>query len=224
MRWKRWLLIGVLTAVVAVVGGPFAYIHFIEGKVAAPLALSTAQPAQVSVQGSLDGTWNIASGSVAGYRVKEVLFGQSTTAVGRTSSMSGSIVVEGTTVKSGTVTVDLTSVASDKSMRDRQFQGRIMETSTYPTATFTFDGPVDVGSVPAEGANGTYTVTGKLTLHGTTRTVTVTLAGRRTGSQIQVSGSIPVTFADYNIANPSFGPAQTEDHGVLEFALNFAHA
>ena len=45
------------------------------------------------------------------------------------------------------------------------------------------------------------------------------------GSTIQVAGSIPITFADWNISNPSFAPlVTTEDHGVLEFALDFAHA
>ncbi len=224
MKWKRWLLIGIVGLFVAVVGGPFAYIHFIEGKAPAPLALSASQPATVAVNASLDGTWNIASGSVAGYRVNEVLFGQSTTAVGRAGSITGSLVVSGTTVKSGTATVDMTSVSSDKTKRDEQFQGRIMETSSYPTATFTFTNPVVVGGVPAEGAKVQYTVTGQLTLHGVTKTLTVTLTGRRTASQFQIGGSIPITFADYNITNPSFGPVTTEDHGLLEFALNFTHA
>jgi hypothetical protein len=50
--------------------------------------------------------------------------------------------------------------------------------------------------------------------------VTFRLTGRYTGSTIQVTGSIPITFADWNISNPSFGPAQTVDHGVLEFLLD----
>ena len=29
--WKRWTLIGVVAAVVLFVGGPFVYIHFIQG-------------------------------------------------------------------------------------------------------------------------------------------------------------------------------------------------
>ncbi len=39
-----------------------------------------------------------------------------------------------------------------------------------------------------------------------------------------MAGSIPITFADWNIANPSFGPVSTDDNGVLEFALNFGRA
>jgi len=36
---------------------------------------------------------------------------------------------------------------------------------------------------------------------------------------VKVAGTIPVTFADYDIPNPSFGPASTEDHGEIEFLL-----
>jgi hypothetical protein len=54
--------------------------------------------------------------------------------------------------------------------------------------------------------------------------VTFELTGQLTGSIVQVAGSIPITFADWNISNPSFGLAQTEDNGSLEFLLDFAHA
>jgi hypothetical protein len=54
--------------------------------------------------------------------------------------------------------------------------------------------------------------------------VVFAVTGHYTGSSIQVVGSIPITFADWNIPNPSFGPVSTEDHGVLEFSLTFIHA
>jgi hypothetical protein len=54
--------------------------------------------------------------------------------------------------------------------------------------------------------------------------VTFQVTGRYTGSTFQVAGSIPITFADWNISNPSFGPVNTEENGVLEFALNFSRA
>ena len=41
----------------------------------------------------------------------------------------------------------------------------------------------------------------------------------RDGDTFKVSGSIPVTFADYGIANPSFGAITTEDNGEIEFLL-----
>src|ERR1700680_4365645 len=40
-RWTRWVIGAVVVVLVAVVGGPFVYIHFIEGKAPAPLTLSS---------------------------------------------------------------------------------------------------------------------------------------------------------------------------------------
>ena len=151
-HWKRWLVIGIVGGVVALVGGPFVYIHFIEGKAPPPLTLSTpsatTSAAQAgTTQGTVadDGSWKVSTGSIVGYRVNEVLFGQSNTAVGRTSSVTGSITVVGSTVTKASFTVDMTSVASDESRRDAQFNGRIMDTSTYPTGTFTLTEPIDLG-------------------------------------------------------------------------------
>jgi polyisoprenoid-binding protein YceI len=174
--------------------------------------------------GALDGTWKVATGSIAGYRVKEVLMGQDNVAAGRTSSVTGDVVVSGTTVSSGSFTADLTTVHSDKSRRDAQFQGRIMDTATYPTAKFVFSNPVNLAPLPAAGQPKTAVVNGKLTMHGTTKDVAVTVTCRRTGAEAQLVGSIPVTFVDYGIPNPTFGPVTTEDHGILEFSLKLQHS
>ena len=113
----------------------------------------------------------------------------------------------------------MASITSNESRRDEQFNGRIMETSTYPTATFTLTRADDFGSVPNVGARRMFQITGTLRLHGVSRTVTFTATARYAGSAVQVAGSIPIRFADYGISNPSFGPVTTEDHGVLEFSL-----
>jgi polyisoprenoid-binding protein YceI len=225
---KRWILGGVIATLLVTVVGPYVYIHFIEGKAPAPLSLATTIPTtaeSVSAPASgTDGTWTIASGSQVGYRVKEVLFGQDNEAVGRTSSITGTATLNGTTLRAATFTVDMTTVSSDQERRDRQFNGRIMDTASYPTATFTLSKAVTLGSLPAAGVQRSVQVTGNLTMHGTTRSVTFTLTGRRVGNTVQASGSIPITFAEWNIGNPSFGPVSTEDHGTLEFLLNMKHA
>ncbi len=225
MKVKHALLIALAAVVVLAVGGPFVYIHFIEGKAPAKLSLSSSSSAPSSSKGGVDGTWKISSGSVAGYRVHEILFGQTNTAVGRTDAITGSLTVKGTQVTAASFNVDMTKVTSDKPMRDHQFQGRIMQTSTYPTSSFTLTSPITFGSVPPQNAVQTKMATGKLTMHGVTKTVTFTLKCERTSNGVaQVNGSIPIVFADYNIANPSFGPVSTDDHGVLEFTLNLSHA
>ncbi|MDP9069876.1 MAG: YceI family protein [Actinomycetota bacterium] len=83
----------------------------------------------------LDGTWRVTAGSRAGYRVKEVLFGQDAEALGRTDDVTGAFDVRGTSVAAGWFSVDMTTVTSDESRRDNQFRGRIMVVATYPTAT-----------------------------------------------------------------------------------------
>jgi polyisoprenoid-binding protein YceI len=213
----KLIIAGVVALAVLVVGGTYVYIHFIEDD--APDKFSLASDDSTSSSSGVDGTWTVASGSQAGYRVKEVLFGQDNTAVGRTTSVTGAVTINGTKATAAKITVDLTKVSSDQSRRDAQFQGRIMDTATYPKATFELTEPVDFGSVPADGTVVNVKATGKLTMHGTTKTVTVDLQTKRSGRAIDVVGDIPITFADYNIPHPSFGPIRPQDHGELEFSL-----
>ena len=160
------------------------------------------------------------SGSVVGYRVKEVLFGQDNIAVGRTSTITGQLKIIGTTVMAGGFTVQMATIKSDQSQRDAQFRGRIMNTSAYPTGTLTLTRPITLTPLPGAGVIKTYTAAGRLTLHGHTRQVTFTLSAERTSAGIEVSGSIPVLFADWSIPNPSFGNViTTQNHGVLEFLI-----
>ena len=220
------------------VAGPFIYVHFINRAPAAlslppassapgtapGTALGTAS-ASTAASGPVAGTWTVGSGSVVGYRVNEVLLGQNGTAVGRTTSVTGHMTIAGTAVTAAAFSVPMASVHSNESERDNNFDGRIMEVATYPTATFSLTSPIDLAPLPAGGVINKYTAHGNLTLHGTTRAVTFTLSAERKGSQIEVSGDIPVVFANYNIENPSFaGLVTTQNHGLLEFLLVFNKA
>lgn len=226
--WKTWSLIAGLGVAALVAGGPFVYKTWISGDEPAPLSLPSSTPSSssgsVAPASSLDGTWTIAEGTQVGYRVDEVLFGQNNAAVGRTSEVTGTFTIQGTTVTAANFSADMASVTSDQERRDRQFRGRIMTVSQFPKATFALSQPVRIASIPADGVEGTATVKGKLTLRGTIKDITVTIKGRRNGDKISVSGSIPVVFAEWNIPNPSFGPITTEDNGVLEFLLVFRKA
>jgi polyisoprenoid-binding protein YceI len=230
-HWLRWLLVAIAGLVVLAAAGPFVYIHFFNSTPAA-LSLSPGTTTSTSAGGSTSGstgtvagTWTAGSGSVVGYRVNEVLLGQNATAVGRTSDVTGHLTIAGSTVTAAAFSVPMATVHSDKSQRDAQFDGRIMDVSRYPTGTFTLTSPIDLAPLPAGGAIKDYTAHGRLTLHGATRPVTFTLTAERKGSQIEVSGDIPVLFSDYGIANPSFaGFVTTQDHGLLEFLLVFGQS
>ncbi len=229
-RWPRRIAIAVAVVVVLAVGVPFAYIHFIEGKAPAKLTLtpspapsaSSASTAGLATDsGSIDGQWNVGPGSVVGYRVGETLAGQKNTAVGRTSSVTGSLTITGTSVSSATFTAQMASVRSDQSQRDHQFDGRIMDVARYPTATFRLTAPIDLGSTPSIGAVHSYQATGDLTLRGQTHPVTFTINAERTSSLLEAQGEINVVFATWGISNPSLGGfVTTASNGTLEFLLH----
>ena len=225
-------VVAVLVGGVALVsGGTWAYITFVKGPAPARLTVESAAEAArttTTVAGAASatptsddpaGTWTVSEGSLVGYRVQEVLNRQSTEAYGRTSGVTGSLVIAGTSVASGSFTADMTTVASNESRRDGQFRGRIMNTEQFPTATFALTKPIELTAIPAVGAKASATATGDLTLRGVTRTVTFPVEAGRSDSALQVAGTIPVVFAEWSIPNPSNTFAQTEDHGVLEFAL-----
>ncbi len=229
----RWLLGGVVALVVLVVGGTWLYIHVIEGPAPAPLSLrsgSSASPAAGSAtagvaSASVAGDWRVAAGSVVGYRVNEVLAGQNNVAVGRTGHVSGGMTIDRSTVTAASFTVQMATIHSDESERNAQFDGRIMDTAAYPTGTLRLTAPIALGAVPADGVIRSYRATGTLTLHGTTRSVTFTLQAERTSAGIEVSGSIPIVFADWGIGNPSFADfVTTQNHGLLEFLIRFSRA
>jgi polyisoprenoid-binding protein YceI len=221
MNARRWLLVA-LVVVGLVVGGPFAYIHFIQGDAPAKFTLSATDASGSGGSVPLEGTWSIGPGSQAGYRVGEVLAGQDSTAVGRTDVLSGSMTIEGASVESGSFTADMRAMKSEQPTRDRTFQRRIMETATYPTATFTLTKPIDIGSLPPSGAARKFSAVGNLTLHGTTKAVTIPITADHSGTTIRVLGRLPIVFADWNIGNPSFPPlVTTKDQGELEFLLSF---
>ncbi len=222
----RWIIGAVVVVIVLAVGGPFVYIHFINGKAPASLSLNglpttSAQPEATTVA-DVAGTWSAGKGSVVGYRVGEVLLGQSQTAVGRTSSVTGHLSISGTTATAAAFTVPMSTVHSNESARDAQFDGRIMDVAQYPNATFTLTQPISLAPLPKSGIVITRTAHGTLQLHGQSRAVTFTLTTEIIGGKIEVAGHIPVTFADWGIQNPSAGSfVTTKNYGTLEFLLVF---
>ncbi len=232
-RRQRRVILGVIgVAVVALVVaflGPYVYIHFIEGPAPSKLELpktpatasSTTAGSATSTTPSFDGTWNVGTGSIAGYRVQEVLIGQSATAVGRTGKIWGSLTIAGATVTKGTFTVNMASVVSDQSQRNAHFEGPIMDVSQYPTASLTLTSPIDLGTIPASGVVAHYSAVGALDMHGVTKAVTFPVSAERVGDEIDVLADISIPFSEWNIANPSIGGfVTTANSGTLEVLLH----
>ena len=182
---------------------------------------STAPSSTPTPDVGITGTWLATSESTVGYRVKEVLGGVDTEGVGRTNQVNGSLTIQDTTLLSTVFEIDVASIKSDSSKRDSQFSGNIMDTATYPTATFRLLTPIELGSIPADDQNIAATAQGELTMHGVTQQVSFEVTAKIANGIIGVLGSIDITFADYGIANPSNAFVTTGDTGLLEFVLAF---
>ncbi|MGD0863155.1 MAG: YceI family protein [Candidatus Limnocylindrales bacterium] len=234
-------LIIVIAAVIVIGGAAGGYgLWYLFLRPGGPAAVGSAPPllpsgAAVAAPASLDGTWNVSdtlgsmtdfSASWVGYRVQEQLASiGANTAVGRTPRVTGSMTLNGAVVSNVQITADLTALVSDNPNRDNQLRSQAIDTDQFPTATFRTVQSVDLGTLPAEGKTVTVTVEGALTLHGVTKTVDIALQAVRQGGIIAVTGSLPVTFADYGFSGPtSFAVLSVQDHGIMELHLLFTHA
>ena len=248
MTRSRVLVAGIALLLAAGVGGYIAYDQVLSGDSVAPLTLPSSAPsAEVAdpsasaaastsagtAAGSEDGvagTWSVADGSQAGYRVREQLASlpAESDAVGRTSDVTGSITLESdgatTVLTAGSITVDTTTIASDEDRRDNRLRSEGLQTDTYPTATFTITQPVEIPAIAVDGTAADITLVGDLELHGVTRSVSIPAQARLADGTIQVAGSITFALADFEIVAPNVGGfiISIADEGALEFQVNFA--
>lgn len=173
---------------------------------------------------SADGAWNVAAGAdtFVGYRVDEVFAAGAVnkTAVGRTPGVTGKVVVAGTTISEASFEADMTGLKSDEARRDSQIKVRGIESTKFPKATFVLSSPIDLGGAPKIGAELPVKASGKLTLHGVTKEVTLDLKARWSGDRIDVAGKTDILMANYAIEPPTIPAIVTvENKGVLELQL-----
>jgi polyisoprenoid-binding protein YceI len=213
-RWLRWVLVSAIALIVLLVVAVAAAIKL--QPTPAPLTL----PASVAAPtGPLDGTWSVTSGSVAGFRIQQTVFGLTSDVVGRTTDVTGTVTIAGGQVTTAHLRINLLALTSGGKPAP-QFDTSL-DTQRYPDATADLAGPVAPNAGFAPGAAVTVSAAGQLTLHGVTRTVTVQISMRRDGTDVKAAGSFPVAFADWGIARPKgYGQVGSlNDHGTAEFLL-----
>ncbi len=217
-HWLRWAAAGLAAVVVLAFAGLFVFIHFLSGPVPAPLALPRLNAAAGGTGSArVNGTWIAGGGSLGGYRVREDFLGPGNTMVGRTSAVTGSVVIAHNEVTSVSLRVDLATVTAN-GKTEPQF-AKIMDTASFPDATFTLTKPIAAGSGLVMNKAFRVQVTGLLSMHGTTHRVTFQATARYSGSLLEAAGSIPVVFSDWNVHAPEF----LQNHGLLEFLLVLRH-
>lgn len=182
----------------------------------------------------VSGTWTVdtsigefsyedSTGTFVGFRVAEELSSiGSTTAVGRTPSVTGSITFDGTTLSAARIEADMTAITTNDSRRNGAVQ-RALETGEFPTATFVLTEPIDLGDAVDTGAATTVPATGDLTIHGVTTAVTLPLQAQLVDDTIVVVGSLDIDLSTYGVEAPK-APivVSVSDQATIEFQLFFS--
>jgi polyisoprenoid-binding protein YceI len=231
MRTRIVLVVGALIAVVGLAAGA-GYIYYFSGLRSAPAQLGlsgtptvTATPAASPTStASLTGTWTVTSGSVAGYRIKELFVGQASKheAVARTSAINGGLTASGGPsgyqLSALTFAANLTSLHSVDSVAGRDVTqrdgvvSRQLDVQQFPTATFTATSATVPGGISTSPVD--VTVTGKLTIHGITNDVTVKAKAQLAGGKAEIAGNTTIVMSDYGVS-PPFAPFVTVDSTLL---------
>src|ERR1022692_1808156 len=216
-RLIRVFAVAVVLLVLAGVG-LYASIPLLVGSAPAPLGLPAPATSGGTSASSIQGTWVVATGSMAGYRVRASILGQGGDVVGRTSTVSGTVVIAGNAVVSASMSVDLTTI--EQGGKPQPQLAKIMDTGADSNATFTLAAPVALGSPPVIGKTFTVSATGLLVMDGISHSVSASLTARDDGTSLAVVGSIPILFADWGIV----APWGLEDHGAIEFVVILARS
>jgi polyisoprenoid-binding protein YceI len=235
-RRRRWIIAGGIATMLVVFGAAgiwyFAFRDTAPPAVNIDRASESVDSGKTSAGSTIDGTWAVDTSigsfsdftsAFVGYRVNEELAGVGAkTAYGRTPDVSGTLTIAGTTVTDAGFEANLSTLESDESLRDMAIHRQAIETDQFPSAKFVLSDPIELDGVPKEGETVKVNATGKLALHGVTRTVTVPLEAKFVNDEIIVTGQIDIAFADYGIEKPmSFKVLSIEDKGVMELQLFF---
>ncbi len=155
--------------------------------------------------------------STASYTVMEELASiGANEVVGTTNAIIGSVLFDedGTPLACSNFAVDMRTMETDESRRDNFLRDNTLESDTFPYATFVvasvdgIDGPIVEGEVT------TIQLTGDLTIHGVTKTVTWDAEVTREADTLTGTASYTFLIEDFDMEKPIVGPVVGIDDEV----------
>ena len=163
--------------------------------------------------------------SEARYRAREQLVGRSlpSDAVGSTRAVTGTIVLmpNGAIVREQSkITIDLRTLKSDESRRDRFIQGSTLETGQYPNAEFV---PTEARGLPAPlptDGEASFDLAGDLTVHGVTRPTVWKVTARFAPQEVTGTAALTIKLDDFGMTTPRVGPVLSIEEN-LQLELDF---
>jgi len=112
------------------------------------------------------------------------------------------------------VKVALANLTTGISLRDEHMRNNYLEVEKFPEAVVAVER--SKLKFPAKGVNVRDQVPGAMTIHGVTRTVTLSYAAVARGEKIAVEGSAPIDLRDFGIRVPSYLGVGVDPHVKLK--------
>ena len=177
----------------------------------APSATATPAAAQTAAAqtAAATGTWTVSDTSKATVSVREQLaafsFPSDAVLVAKGAKGSFQLNDNGTFSTDSKITFDVASLTSDSPQRDGFVKQTVLATRQFPTATFV---PTKVSGLalplPASGTF-TFTLAGKLTIHGVDKDATFDVTATRTGGDLRATATLAptITFGDFGMPLPA---------------------
>jgi polyisoprenoid-binding protein YceI len=125
------------------------------------------------------------------------------------------------TSSKSTFRVDLTTIRSDESLRDRFVRDNTLQTNTGNNryADFMIDSVTGFPANYVEGQEVQLTLSGQMTIHGVTKPVTFQVKARRAGEFLTATADSQFNMSDFGITPPNVPTAKAQDLVRLQVIL-----
>jgi polyisoprenoid-binding protein YceI len=126
-------------------------------------------------------------------------------------------------VSSLTITADLTSLHSVDTVAGRDVTqrdgvvNRQLDVQQFPTATFAATSASVPGGITNQAVD--MSVTGKLTIHGVTKDLTIKAKAQLVGGKAEIAGSTSISMTDYGVSPPQMPFVTVDSTLLLEFDI-----
>lgn len=185
------------------------------GAVSADLTKTSAPDVAVSPElAKLSGVWPLdASQSEVGFEGAKVT-GKHT---GSFKKVDGQVSLSGGKVNALTITIDTASVESD----DEKLTGHLKSADFFDVEKFPQSTFVSTQVVEKAAANATHEITGNLTLHGVTKSITFPVSVKAAATSAKGDAEFTINRKDFNIVYPGKSDDLIKDDVLLKLKLTF---
>lgn len=221
---KIWIAV-IIAAVLAIGVGVWYFVIKDDSLEVSTSNIDTRTTDDLEESDSINGTWivQLQDDVFIGYEIEE-LFGSDTvkkTAVGKSQAVSGTLVIEDDVLTEGNITVDMTQLQSDSSSRDSKMENEGLETNDFSEAKFVANANQSLKDSVTKNKDVEVNISGKLTLHGVTKDISLKLTANWNGKVIVLSGEHEIQLSDYEISPPDTPFVKVDDKGSIKFQLLF---